>query len=241
VADDNDVYSAWVDGMRAFLDPALWFRDPGYHDVFISHRFADSDAVRKVKAELEARQFSVYLDLDDPELEGKSDSEVAPILRKRMQRSGVILFVVSKNSVTSKWMPWELGYMDGANGNGIILRMTDDALQGIEGQEYLDRFPKVSRKQLVAKLERMEQAGAMPRRGVQPFVLPSDLDAFTRMAQWPFIYLQRLWVDPALRADVSEQMTRAGTASVHGTDVGRRMQQDRTALASNALTQRAPG
>ncbi len=113
-----------------------------YH-VFLSHTFTDADLVRGVWQLVKDLGFRPYADwIDDPQLDRRAvTKETADLLRSRLKRCRSLLFVVSDQSAVSKWMPWELGYFDGFNGQvGIFLiRETGEE---INGQEYLDLYPK---------------------------------------------------------------------------------------------------
>ena len=82
-------------------------------DVFLSHSIADAELVLGVKVILERLGFSIYVDWQtDAELDRSAVSkETAAVLRMRMRQSKSLLYVASENASTSKWMPWELGYL----------------------------------------------------------------------------------------------------------------------------------
>lgn len=115
-------------------------------DVFLSHSFADAETVLGVVAHLEALGHVVYVDwVVDRELDrSRVSPSTAAQLRKRMDQCDTLLYLHSEHSPHSKWMPWELGYFDAANGNVAILPVVrGDATQGFKGQEYLGIYPYV--------------------------------------------------------------------------------------------------
>lgn len=115
-------------------------------DVFLSHSKADSDLILGVKAVLEGAGLTVYVDwINDPLLDR---SHVTPAtantLRIRMRQSRSLIYAHSSNASLSKWMPWELGYFDGHNGNVAILPIVRTANQvSYKGEEYLGLYPYV--------------------------------------------------------------------------------------------------
>jgi hypothetical protein len=118
-------------------------KSPERRDVFLSHSFADRELILGIALILEDLRHSVYLDWrDDPELSRERVTpQTASVLRERMQRCRCLLFATSPNSPDSKWMPWELGYMDGHNGKAAILPILDRPGESVSGQEYLGVYP----------------------------------------------------------------------------------------------------
>jgi hypothetical protein len=64
-------------------------------------------------------------------------------LRHRMRQSESLFYVHSINSSVSKWMPWELGFFDGLNGNVAILPIVQRTNSEFKGEEYLGLYPYV--------------------------------------------------------------------------------------------------
>ena len=117
-------------------------------DVFLSHSYSDVKLDRKhlldLKAYLEDFQLEVYVDwIIDNDLERETVSaKTAQTLRIRMNNSRCLLFATSDNSQNSKWMPWELGYMDGRIQRVAILPLTGTTNKmSFTGQEYLRVYP----------------------------------------------------------------------------------------------------
>lgn len=117
-------------------------------DVFLSHSYTDAKLNTKrllsIKAFLEQFELQVYVDwIIDKNLEREEVSpKTARTLRKRMDHSKCLLFATSENFQESKWMPWELGYMDGKSQRVAILPLTRSAGRTqFRGQEYLGFYP----------------------------------------------------------------------------------------------------
>jgi hypothetical protein len=116
------------------------------YDVFLSHSVKDAEIVLGVKAWLEEKGNSVYVDwVEDAELDRtKVTPENANILRERMQACASLIFIATDNASDSKWVPWELGYFDGLKGNRVaILPVLDDWKTSSDGQEYLGLYPVI--------------------------------------------------------------------------------------------------
>lgn len=117
-------------------------------DVFLSHSSEDSEIVLGVREILVGLGLTVYIDwIDDPRLDrGSVTAENADMLRRRMRASKSLIFLTTKNSATSRWMPWELGYFDGYKTGFIgVLPIVDYSGGTFSGQEYLGLYPLVEK------------------------------------------------------------------------------------------------
>ncbi|WP_186185279.1 TIR domain-containing protein [Burkholderia gladioli] len=115
-------------------------------DVFLSHSSAEpEDILLGVKGLLEDRGLNVYVDkYSDPQLSpDEVTRETAEILRGRMKQSNTLLYVHSRHSKKSRWMPWELGFFDGLKGAVGILPVTQKQEATFKGEEYLNLYPYV--------------------------------------------------------------------------------------------------
>ena len=116
-------------------------------DVFLSHRYEDRKLIGALAAMLEeVYGLSVYVDwIDDSDLNRKNVTpNTADILRDRMRNSRCLFYATSKTSSDSRWMPWELGFMDGYNGYVAICPLTGNQYDDYKGTEYLGLYPYVS-------------------------------------------------------------------------------------------------
>ncbi|MGB8315870.1 MAG: toll/interleukin-1 receptor domain-containing protein [Aestuariivirga sp.] len=105
-------------------------------DVFLSHSSAEPEEILLgVKAVLEDRGIKVYVDkYSDPQLTpDEVTPETAELLRSRMRCSNALLYLYSRHSQKSRWMPWELGFFDGLKGNVGILPVTQNQEETFKG------------------------------------------------------------------------------------------------------------
>jgi len=60
-----------------------------------------------------------------------------------MSNSAALFFVPTDHAIESRWMPWELGFMDGKNGKAAVFPVTetDTGSSDYRGQEYLGIYP----------------------------------------------------------------------------------------------------
>ena len=70
-------------------------------------------------------------------------------IKERMNQCRSLFYATSKAASNSKWMPWELGYMDGKTTKCAILPIMKETHQTTyKGQEYLSVYPYVQKKKL---------------------------------------------------------------------------------------------
>jgi hypothetical protein len=115
-------------------------------DVFLSHSSAEPENILLgVKGYLEDAGLTVYVDrYTDSQLSPeKVTRDTAGLLRSRMRASNALLYIHSRHSKTSRWMPWELGFFDGLKGRVGIMPVVQSASDQFEGQEYLGLYPYV--------------------------------------------------------------------------------------------------
>jgi hypothetical protein len=115
-------------------------------DIFLSHSIRDSEIVLGAKDLLERASYTVYVDwVVDPNLDRENvTAATAEKLRTRMRQSDMLVYLYSRHSQVSRWMPWELGYFDGHNGNVAVFPvLPDSGSLDFSKEEYLQLYPKV--------------------------------------------------------------------------------------------------
>lgn len=117
-------------------------------EVFLSHSSNEpEDILLGVCETLHDFGLTVYVDkYSDPQLSpDKVDRATATLLRQRMRASRSLLYVYSRHSRRSRWMPWELGFFDGHNGKVGVLPVTLSQEETFKGEEYVSLYPFVDR------------------------------------------------------------------------------------------------
>ncbi|MBQ8680432.1 MAG: hypothetical protein IJ530_11820 [Treponema sp.] len=134
----------------ALIESAENFSGCETYDIFLSHSFLDKELILGLKLLLEKYNFSVYVDwTEDPQLDRKNVTRKnVELIKERMKTSTSLLYVVTDNSANSKWMPWELGFMDGYTGKVAILPVTNDN-NGFKEHEYLSIYPYVDEEKII--------------------------------------------------------------------------------------------
>lgn len=121
-------------------------------DIFLSHSFLDREEVLGLYRELTEMGFSVYVDwIVDPDLDRTNVTKAtAELIRSRMKNSRSLLLAISTNAAMSKWMPWELGFVDGNTGRCAIVPVSKENLNlyTFDRVEYLKLYPYLDRASL---------------------------------------------------------------------------------------------
>jgi len=118
-------------------------------DIFLSHCFLDREEVQGLYLELDNFGFKVYVDwLIDPHLDRTNVSKSsAKLIQSRLKHSRTLLLAISINATMSKWMPWELGYVDGHTEKCAIIPVSKErnSPKSFEGTEYLLLYPFIKK------------------------------------------------------------------------------------------------
>ena len=122
--------------------------DTGF-DVFLSHSFLDKEEVEGLYLELTDFGLKVYVDwIVDPQLDRNNvTKESALLIRKRMKSSKSLLLAISTNAAMSKWMPWELGYVDANSNRCAIIPVSNESItpKSFKRVEYLLLYPFIKK------------------------------------------------------------------------------------------------
>lgn len=118
-------------------------------DIFLSHSFLDKSDVQGLYQELTDFGFTVYVDwIIDPHLDRTNVTKAsATLIQGRLKSSKTLLLAISTNAVMSKWMPWELGYVDGHTNKCAIIPVSKEGTppKSFKGTEYLLLYPFIKK------------------------------------------------------------------------------------------------
>ena len=115
-------------------------------DVFLSHSSADKDALPIVIGFLKHHGAKVYIDKSDKELPQKTSPETGIKLKDRIAQCPKFIVLVTANSISSRWIPWELGIADEKKKVPNVAILPDVRNQSNADwpeQEYLGLYPRV--------------------------------------------------------------------------------------------------
>ena len=127
---------------KKLLTESKKFSYSSTYDIFLSHSYNDARIVKIIKELLEEGGRTVYVDwIEDDHLDrGKVTAETAAVLRARMDRCSSLIYLTSRAASNSRWMPWELGYMN-AKTNRVSVAPIIEKDEKFIGQEYLGLYP----------------------------------------------------------------------------------------------------
>ena len=114
-------------------------------DIFISYNINDKAIITGVYNELTERGFKVYVDfIVDSQLDRSNvDLNTAQTIRRRLENSKSLIYAQSPNAAMSKWMPWELGVVDGHTKRCAVLPILTNGTDFYYKQEYLKLYPVI--------------------------------------------------------------------------------------------------
>jgi antiphage defense system Thoeris ThsB-like protein len=114
--------------------------------VFLSHSSRDDNLIPGLIAFFKAYNADIYTDDFDSSLPNPPSTATAAKLKSEIQTLPRLVVLATKNTYTSRWIPWELGLADGFRGippNAIL----PSTLEGEEPPwlktEYFNLYPKI--------------------------------------------------------------------------------------------------
>ena len=103
--------------------------------IFISHKQEDELEALRVASVLLKYGHDYYLDIVDNNI-GKSGDELAEYIRLKMHECDGLVAVVSKQTIWSWWVPWEIGVATEKN-YPLSTYVTDDS----QAPEFMKKWP----------------------------------------------------------------------------------------------------
>jgi len=145
---NSDYFTRLSDNKSSNIRDKLFSESKKLHtgfDIFLSHSNLDRKLVEGIYIELTNRGFTVYVDwIIDPHLDRTNvTKETAEIIRNRMKSSRKLLLAMSANVSLSKWIPWELGFVDGKTNKCAIFPVAPGSTTSkvFHRSEYLLLYP----------------------------------------------------------------------------------------------------
>ena len=112
-------------------------------DIFLSYNINDKDVVKGIYFMLTQMGYKVYVDfMVDPQMDRrKVTKESTERIQNRLKHSKSLIYAQSSNAAMSKWMPWELGVVDGNTSKCFIMPVQKGYETINTRQEYLLLYP----------------------------------------------------------------------------------------------------
>jgi hypothetical protein len=144
------------------IKEARAFTSSKIYDVFLSHRTGDAEIVWGLKAAIEAEGLScfVYWVENPAALTQPVTRETADGLRTKMRSCRSLVYADTYAATESKWMPWELGYVDGFRQRVAIFPVAkgSSTTASYVGQEYLGLYPWIRESSTSGRLAVVDRA-----------------------------------------------------------------------------------
>ena len=119
-------------------------------DVFLSYNSNDKTVVRGIYYMLTSMGYKVYVDfIVDPQMNRSNvTARTAMCIQNRLKHSKSLIYAQSSNAAMSKWMPWELGVVDGNTDKCFIMPVQKENEIICARQEYLLLYPVIGKDSL---------------------------------------------------------------------------------------------
>lgn len=138
--------------------PPLFAGTSKEFDIFLSHCFLDEEEVKGLYLELSKLGYSVYVDwIIDPQLDRKKvTKQSAKLIKQRLKASKTLLLAMSAKALLSRWIPWELGFVDANTGRCAIVPVSKEksGAEDFKGWEFLTLYPYLNKKALTKGAKR---------------------------------------------------------------------------------------
>ena len=141
-------------------------------DIFISYNIHDKTIIRGLYNELTELGYRVYVDfIIDRDLNRSNVTlETAQTIRRRLLNSKSLVYAQSPTAAMSKWMPWELGVVDGHTKQCAVLPILLHGFEGYSKQEYLKLYPIIKHNEDNLMTVFMDENGFRRRASLYSFV-----------------------------------------------------------------------
>lgn len=111
--------------------------------AFLSHSHKNADLAKGVQSFLQAEGWEVYIDWEDTAMPESPNRETAQRIQAKIRDLNWFLFLATRNSMESRWCPWEIGYADGVKPYDNILILPTSDNSGTHGNEYLQLYRRL--------------------------------------------------------------------------------------------------
>lgn len=112
--------------------------------VFLSHSHKDKELIKAAVNFLNNQGVKVYVDWLDSEMPNEISAETAAKIRAKIRENRKFVMLSSENSLSSRWVPWELGYCDGEKrGNHLAIFPISNENGIYTGNEYVRLYPQI--------------------------------------------------------------------------------------------------
>lgn len=125
---------------------AKYQRSKGYLQKtgFLCHSHKDRELALGLQQWLKEQGMDLYIDWQDASMPEQPDGTTAARIRNVIRSADVFLFLATRDSMCSRWCPWELGFADGVkHTEQIAIIATRDDFGNYYGNEYLQLYRRI--------------------------------------------------------------------------------------------------
>jgi hypothetical protein len=116
---------------------------PSQRTAFLCHSHKDNTLAEGLQVWLAEQGVDLYIDWKDSTMPEHPNRETAERIQHRIKTCDWFLFLATRNSMSSRWCPWELGYADGMKPlERIAIVPTSDSIS-THGNEYIDLYRRI--------------------------------------------------------------------------------------------------
>jgi hypothetical protein len=112
--------------------------------AFLCHSPKDATLAKGLQVYVKEMGWDVYIDWEDSQMPDTPDRLTAERIQNRVGLSDWFLFLATPRSVSSRWCPWAIGYVDGIRPlESILIIPTTDNAGTWYGKEYLQLYRRI--------------------------------------------------------------------------------------------------
>ena len=112
--------------------------------IFLSHSHVDQDLVVFAQLLFMKERAETYIDHKDPDMPQVTSPQTARQLKAKIRDNHKFVMLATQRSLSSAWVPWELGYADGAKSwHGLAVLLVQEYSGEWEGSEYIGLYPQI--------------------------------------------------------------------------------------------------
>ena len=113
---------------------------------------------------LKEQGMDLYIDWQDSSMPEAPNATTASRIRNVIRGADVFLFLATRDSMISRWCPWELGFADGVKRDEqIAIIATRDASGNYYGNEYLQLYRKIDQSSAGNSLYWYQKGSQLPQ------------------------------------------------------------------------------
>lgn len=131
---------------------------------FLCHSHKDHKMALGLQQWLKEHGLDLYIDWQDALMPEIPDASTAARIRTVIRGADVFLLLATRDSMTSRWCPWELGFADGVKRNDqIAVISTRDGSGNYYGNEYLQLYRRIDQAATGGSLSWYQKGSNIPQ------------------------------------------------------------------------------